>query len=82
MAHPTLTTLALDVQSEVERLRDVLAAFVGLEKLVASREPGDGRELELDCRELGSMLQFLNEGLERQIENLDHCSQSMLGAVN
>lgn len=68
MANQILLDIASEVETETGRLRDVFSAFVGLEKLIAGSGDEDSQEIKLEPRELGCLLQFLNEALQRQTE--------------
>ena len=68
MANQVLLDIASEVETETGRLRDVFAAFVGLEKLISASGDENSQEINLEPRELGCLLQFLNEALQRQTE--------------
>lgn len=61
-------SLAREAVAEAVQLRELLQAYVGLEKLMAPSTDGEDTELPLDRMELNALLRLMNGGLQRQIE--------------
>lgn len=61
-------SLAREAVAEAVQLRELLQAYVGLEKLLAPSTDGEDTELPLDRMELNALLRLMNGGLQRQIE--------------
>jgi len=81
MADPCLMTLALDAETQTDRLRDVLAGCVGIERLLALRVSDGIGISDLDRHELSCLLRFMNEGLARQVEAIGDSIRAVLEAL-
>ena len=83
MTDRTLLCLAQDSVTEAACLRHLLQAYVGLEKLLASADPGHAEDMppELERAELNAMLEVMNGGLHRQMESLETAVRTVLQAV-
>lgn len=76
-----LASLALQACDDIYGLREVLSAYVCLERLVAPAEVGDTEELWPTRSELGAMLRVMNEVLGRRIEMVERGVGRVRGAV-
>ncbi|QHI99326.1 hypothetical protein GT347_15885 [Xylophilus rhododendri] len=76
MAESTLATLTQSAITEVAQLRELLAAYTGLEKLLDPQ-----RTAEPDRQELSTLLRLMNGGLHRQIELTESSLMSMQSAL-
>ena len=81
MAERSLLSMALDINTEILALREVLAAFAGLQKLVECTGDEEDPDLPLERAELHGLLSLMNGGLHRQAEMLEDTVCSLLLAL-
>jgi len=62
---------AVEVCDEMAKLKDVLQAYVGLEKLLSPARIGDCNEVAPQRNELGALLRLVNEALALRLEGAD-----------
>lgn len=67
----SLLSMTLDINTETTALRDILGAYVGLEKLMQRSGIEDDPELPMNRAELHGLLRLMNGGLHRQIELIE-----------
>lgn len=68
--------LVLRAVDEVDNLRDVLRAYVGLEKMIEPSGADDKGELHSTRNELSALMRLLNADLHLRIEAADTAIQS------
>lgn len=76
MTDRTPVSLAREAVAEAVQLRELLQAYVGLEKLLAPSPDGDDSDLPIDRMELNALLRLMNGGLQRQIELVETAVQA------
>jgi len=81
MAERSLLSMTLDIDTETTALREVLGAYVGLEKLLQRSGIEEDPELPMNRAELHGMLQLMNGGMHRQIELMEDCVRSVVLAL-
>lgn len=77
----TAEALALQACDDTDSLREVLCAYVCLEKLIAPLEVGDTEQLGPTRTELGALVRLVNEEMSRRIEAADRATRAMRAAL-
>jgi hypothetical protein len=65
----------------VENLREVVLAYVGLEKLLVPYSADEAEEIHSTRSELGALVAFVNEELNRRVQAVDLAIQSARDAL-
>jgi len=80
LPHPqarAASSWAVEVCDEMAKLKDVLQAYVGLEKLLSPAKIGDCSEVAPQRHELGALLRLVNEALALRLEGADATVSSL-----
>jgi hypothetical protein len=74
-------SLALQASDEIDNLRDVQRAYVGLEKLLFPQGANDTEEVYPTRSELSALVRLVNDALQQRIETVDTTVQSVRAAM-
>ena len=74
-------SLALQAGDEIDNLRDVQRAYVGLEKLLFPHGANDTEEIYPTRTELSALVRLVNDALQQRIETVDATVQSVREAM-
>ncbi len=74
-------SLALQAGDEIDNLRDVQRAYVGLEKLLVPHGAKDSEEVYPTRSELSALVRLVNDALLQRIEIVDATVQSARDAM-
>lgn len=74
-------SLALQAGDEIDNLRDVQRAYVGLEKLLFPRGANDTEEIYPTRTELSALVRLVNDALQQRIDTVDTTVQSVRAAM-
>lgn len=70
-------SLTLQACDEVDALHELLSAYAGLEKLIASQHLNDTEEICATRTELSALVRVVNEELRRRIRAADLALQTL-----
>ncbi|MDN6883386.1 hypothetical protein QMO14_07200 [Variovorax sp. CAN2819] len=73
-------SLTLQACDDADSLREVLCAYVCLEKLLAPLEASDTEQIDPTRTELSALLRLVNEEMERRVEVIDKAAHAVRAA--